>query len=287
MLSNHSYCKTTSKTRAWSAICHWALRLSTRWIIIESFHLVDRLTGLFAAALKKLFFITWLMFYVNYGSRKDIQGKSSILRLFDRGLFMWPIPGMWLTSFVLFITRESTYCQKFIQVRRKVCLTSLLVSFVPLSLYFVYLLGLGSRILLRILEKDGFAFRLLNLLFALNPLSAVRRKNYFNVLWQQQIRGTLVLGREGTFLPVFLVTMFCHCFSEQLFTNLSNNGMSWVRHKSVFWISMCITNTWISVWLMLSKPGFDLSNNYVEEGDILTHKLCYCLIHKLGFFYSF
>lgn len=29
-------------------------------------------------------------------------------RLFDRGLFMWPVPGMRLTSFALFITRGST-----------------------------------------------------------------------------------------------------------------------------------------------------------------------------------
>lgn len=67
---------------------------------------------------------------------------------------MCPVPGMWLTSFVLFITRESTYCQKFMQVRRKVCLAS--VRWFPLSplpFMFICLVWVG-RILLRILEKD-------------------------------------------------------------------------------------------------------------------------------------
>lgn len=63
------------------------------------------------------------------GFRKDIQGKSSTrvcvtFGFADRGLFMWTVAGMWLPSLVSFITRKSTYCDEFMQVRREVCLFS-------------------------------------------------------------------------------------------------------------------------------------------------------------------
>lgn len=70
------------------------------------------------------------------GFRKDIQGKFSThvcvtLSFADRGLCVCTVPDMWLTSFVLFITRKSIYCQEFMQVRKKVCLVS--ACWFPLS----------------------------------------------------------------------------------------------------------------------------------------------------------
>jgi hypothetical protein len=105
-------------------------------------------------------------------------------------------------------------------------------------------------------------------------------------LGQQYLLGTFVLGREGTFLPLFLVSMFCHCFSEQLFTNLSNNGMDWVGHKPVFWISICITNMWFLSDLCCPNQDSFWVAIMLKETLLFTN-FATVLIHKLGILLPF